>query len=847
MGDGGTVSRAGDWMGRVSPHQDEERDSAPGRALACVFELAQRCSGTGMSTARYRFGRHVLDLAKRELSKDGMPVVLPARVFECLIHLIEHRNRAVNRDELAQAVFARRDVSDAQLAQVILRSRRAVGDDGQEQQVIRTVPRYGFRWIAQTEVDPLPQAAVPEPEAPAPAPVSNSLVPAPASFETSSAIPKPVPPAGAAVTAVGSPAFSRRGIVAGLVACLLILLVIGIVVWRQAPPRVSAARPATVARSVAPMLILPVQAGAEGDEAWVRLGLMDDLANRLRQSGLPVVSSDSTLGLIGAGIHADKSAPNLAQLRRQSGASWIVQGQVDGMPGQWIVHWRAQDAQGLVHQAQASGSNVLSTARLAGDRLLAALGHVPPRRAGDEDPGLAERLQRAQAAMLANEFDTARRVLADAPQLQRAQPLLRYRLATVDFREGRYPQVLASVDALRHDPLTRRDPLFLGQLQLLRGAVLARLGRYAQAEDEYDQAIATLQPTGSPTELGDALLGRGNARMAQHQLDAALDDFGRARVQLLQSGDALAVARVELAVGSIQLLRGLPQQALDYYRRGADELRQLGALNELASVLNLTQAVDLQVLQPAQALAVSEQSWALLSHLHDPALRASMRLARAEVLAANGRLHEAANVLSDPELAALPPSEAHRREVMDIELSRDQADPSVRLKTFDRTLASWPPDQSAVLRTWQRVHRLAVWRQLGQPATLADRTPGSGGGLSLQLLDAGRQADPAKAEAMYRDALRHTGEQGIPRDLKEAVSGYADWLLSHGQPAQAAGLLGLVMPWSDQDFDLAVLQARIYGRLGQRESWQASLQRAKVLAGDRQVPADAIRFHPESL
>src|SRR3546814_227852 len=106
-----------------------------------------------MTNVRYRFGRHALDLAKRELLHDDAAVALPARVFECLVHLIEHRERAVDRDELAQAVFSRSDVSDAQLAQIILRSRRAIGDDGQEQRAIRTVPRFGFRWVADTAVE----------------------------------------------------------------------------------------------------------------------------------------------------------------------------------------------------------------------------------------------------------------------------------------------------------------------------------------------------------------------------------------------------------------------------------------------------------------------------------------------------------------------------------------------------------------------------------------------------------------------------------------------------------------------------------------------------------------------
>src|SRR6478672_9609158 len=127
-------------------------------------------------SARYRFGTRVLDPARRELRCDDVPQQLPARTFECLHYLIAHRDRAVGRDELVRAVFGRPDVSDAQLAQVVLRARRAIGDDGQEQRAIRTVPRFGFRWAM--EVDLLGEdVAVAEPivvetvvEAPPPTP-----------------------------------------------------------------------------------------------------------------------------------------------------------------------------------------------------------------------------------------------------------------------------------------------------------------------------------------------------------------------------------------------------------------------------------------------------------------------------------------------------------------------------------------------------------------------------------------------------------------------------------------------------------------------------------------------------
>src|SRR6185312_17139164 len=77
-----------------------------------------------------------------------MPIAVSPRAFDCLAYLIEHRDRAVGKDELVAAIWERVDVSDTQLGQTVLRARRAVDDDGQTQTVIRTVSRFGYRWVA---------------------------------------------------------------------------------------------------------------------------------------------------------------------------------------------------------------------------------------------------------------------------------------------------------------------------------------------------------------------------------------------------------------------------------------------------------------------------------------------------------------------------------------------------------------------------------------------------------------------------------------------------------------------------------------------------------------------------
>lgn len=64
-------------------------------------------------------------------------------VFDCIAYLIQHRDRAVGRDELVAAVWGRTSVSDAVMGKTILIARRAIGDTADEQRFLRTVPRFG--------------------------------------------------------------------------------------------------------------------------------------------------------------------------------------------------------------------------------------------------------------------------------------------------------------------------------------------------------------------------------------------------------------------------------------------------------------------------------------------------------------------------------------------------------------------------------------------------------------------------------------------------------------------------------------------------------------------------------
>ncbi|MFC3714606.1 winged helix-turn-helix domain-containing protein [Luteimonas soli] len=780
-----------------------------------------------MTIARYRFGDYVLDLPKHELLHRGAVVALPARVFECLGCLIEHRDRAVSRDELVQAVFGRPNVSDAQLAQVVLRSRRAVGDDGQEQHTIRTVPRYGFRWLAPVTAESAPAA---HDDAPASTDESSPRVDA----RAGSAAPLAALPAAHPQPAT-RPGMARwRGWTTSVVPVLVAVLALAC--FLQRPPAAStvddagaAARPAAQ-RAI---MVLPTRVQGSDDASWVRLGLMDFIGDRLQRSGLPVLPSENTLGVLHQQPDDDPR-----HLRRATRARWIIDSRAIRTGDDWEVRLRAGDATGVGHVADARDRDLLEAARQATARLAAVLGgHAIA--GGDDPPALAERLQRARAAMLANRIETAREILLAAPGLQRAQPRLRYQLARVDFRAGQYARGLATLDTVLDDTAAHDDPVFRARVLNARGAMLLRLGRTDEAARTYDGAIAAIGDRARPTELGVALSGRAVANAMRQRFDRALADFGLARIQLASAGDALAVARVDANLGVLEVDRGHPAQALPHLDRAARDFEAMGAINELSTFRNMRVIALLQLLRHDEAMAESERAWALLPELRAPTQRADLVLTRVRALIEAGRLREAGQLLAMPEAGQSQPAEHGRRELLLAELAIRRGEPAQAVAIADAALQAWPAQGDARRQAWLRLRReqaaLAADLPLSGPAdtALGDTLPG----LLVHAVARRARGDEAAADAGYRAALALAEERGIPEEIAEVVVAHAGWLLERGQADRASALIGRASPWADQDFDLAALQARLLRSLGQGPQAEAARTRARELAGERELPA----------
>src|ERR1700733_15755123 len=92
-----------------------------------------------------------IDVERRELKRARMPVHVEPQVFDLLVYLTQNRERVISKDDLIASVWHGRIVSDSTLTSRINAARKAIGDSGAGQKLIRTVPRKGFRFVGSVD------------------------------------------------------------------------------------------------------------------------------------------------------------------------------------------------------------------------------------------------------------------------------------------------------------------------------------------------------------------------------------------------------------------------------------------------------------------------------------------------------------------------------------------------------------------------------------------------------------------------------------------------------------------------------------------------------------------------
>jgi DNA-binding winged helix-turn-helix (wHTH) protein/TolB-like protein/Flp pilus assembly protein TadD len=311
--------------------------------------------------ARVAFADFVLMPAEKRLRRsDGTVLPLPPRLFSALCLFVEHPGRLLDKGTLMRALWPGLVVEENNLNQVVASLRRALGDDAQHPRLIETVPRYGFRFVAEVrEVS------------------ADDVHAAHAPSEATGAGDPPQVPAQPAATRLAAPQAALRGRRLVLAAGALALgVTVGWAGWRAWRGGGMAALPASLA-------VLPFRPlGTEMRDELLEIGMADSIAARLSTlPGLAVLSTGSVLRYAG-----DARDPMAAG--RELRADWVVDGTL-----------------------QRRGDQLRATARLlrAADGRAAWSGSFDARYGGvfEMQDQIAARIYQALASSLGGAADTA--------------------------------------------------------------------------------------------------------------------------------------------------------------------------------------------------------------------------------------------------------------------------------------------------------------------------------------------------------------------------------------------------------------------------------------------------------
>lgn len=762
-----------------------------------------------------------LDPVARELWQGDTLLSVPPRIFEGLVYLIENRDRAVGRDELISALWGRVDVADRQVTQLIRHLRQVIGQqDDEESQAIRTIYGFGYRWVTPVEI--------------------------------------------VEITKQAAPGDTRRPAWHWLAAAILMMGVLAtgmLYLWRDSEPN-QLNMPGLAVNEGDIALLLPVTVdGKTGDgDAWMRLGLMDLIAERLRAAGQPVVSNDTVIALMRS-LSAEPTADDLDALSATTRAGLVLGARVQLMDSGWRVTVRSFNGARWLMLALSESEDVLEAARTAADNVALSLGQTPaPTR--DAEPGLELLEQQITAALRAEQRDVARELIAAADGELRALPEIRFQQARLDYYDHNLDAAEASFERLLEEPSVERDPA-------LRARVLTGLGGVRYTRGEYDAAQRFLEEAANlharearPERLGEAWNNLGLVASRRGDLEAAKKYLARAREPLESAGAVQLLANLELNHGVLQALLDRTHEALLHYENAAGRFAALHDLgSELRTRVNVINT-RLSLLDIPGAVADEERLSELIAISENPDIIAYAQLTRASLFFAVGRLQDGDAVLDEllESTEGQDGLKPRRLDALALRAARaaQQGDMEQAARAASEVVAGMPRNDAvgavAVAETWRALIRaeLTLGRLASAAGAVAELRAWAERGTTAapRVFAALARAELAAAESRTDDA-RDAFEQALaladtghtPKRLLEVAEAYVPWLLADGpgrDPERAGVVTDQITLYAGHDYQAALLQLRLYHALGSHAAWRAALGRVTALAGERRIPPELL-------
>lgn len=530
--------------------------------------------GTGKSLeiraeVAWRSGEFELQPAQRRLLRGGKAVDIEERVFDLIALLIENHERALDQREITTTLWGSRPVSDGTLRQLVYKARRALDDDGDRQDVIRTLHGRSLQWVAPLEMVYADVGAA--------APIQPSVV-------------------------IGPPAPRKRARWLSIAAAAVLALM-AVAVW------VDKAR-APEANAPLPRVAIEPFDNATGDASldWIKNGLPGLLGSLVEQGGgLDVVNTSQVARA--STFKPTQGRDREQQLRFVTGADTLISGKLTKLADMlYELNLQVQSADGSNTKIKVEGEQPGVLAADAVVRVRHELGPTksrPPVGALPRDPFLAEAFARGLDLLVQGKPDTARpyfeMCVAKAPGFL---PALFY--LGVAQRNGVESDVSAqTLKQLLTQARQRGDVGMMG-LALLELGVESRQGLDVSAARSYlTESIAYLHRANDVDGQikAYAFLTTTDAKLAR--FSDAQDDLQKAQELLAQHSNVhYAATYVSGAKGMLALQLGDPIAALAAFQHAMESREAEGNFSSVTNDAENIGAALLNAHFPAQAITV---------------------------------------------------------------------------------------------------------------------------------------------------------------------------------------------------------------------------------------------------
>src|SRR5215813_699962 len=123
-----------------------------------------------LETQSFEFGEFRLEVKEKLLLRDGEPVSLTPKAFQLLLLLVLNHGHLVEKERIMHELWTDSFVEEGNLSYTVRLLRKALGDDKASPRFIETVPKAGYRFVAEVNEDPAPEISITETRSPAEAP-----------------------------------------------------------------------------------------------------------------------------------------------------------------------------------------------------------------------------------------------------------------------------------------------------------------------------------------------------------------------------------------------------------------------------------------------------------------------------------------------------------------------------------------------------------------------------------------------------------------------------------------------------------------------------------------------------